>query len=622
MSRRRWAVGLLVLLLGGGAFWDGLYAPAQQLVATVGAGLLVVLAGGLVRVPLWELTAVAVFGVTAALSLQNPASAGTAAHGPVIVTGWLLAFWLGRRAAGEGWLERLFCWLWAALGPLMVFGGLLTLSYLPAHHSGRLASFLGYPIAVGMLGLLGLAGSLPLLAAERWWAPLLAFGNGVAVLLSGSRGVWAVAVVTGLFLLWRHRAAFRLYWWPLVAALAASLWIGPAVAARTPVPAVLAFLLTGLTVAGAGWFRRFAPGFAVVWSGVAAFAPGWPWLLGRATALPLSEGSSVERLTFLTDGLRLAQELPWGAGFKAWTALHLQAASYSYYSAEVHSAPLDLALAFGFPAGILFLVLLGSFLLRVVRVPCGGVPWRLAAFAGFGALGLHALVDWDLSYGLFALPLWLGFGLAAPGGDPGAGRRWPHAAAAALAGLAAAGAIVIGAGDVAATLADQALAAGRPEAAARHGALATAVTPWNDLAHAYLGRALSALGRREEALSEFRAAGQYGPREPWYAELEARELADLGRPAEAAAAYRRFVRFWPWHVPAYEAALGAHLDMAFRADVAGDARTAAEVAASAVAILDQLDRQKAKEPAGRPRRAMEIDTPVIRQARGTFSREN
>ena len=612
MSRRLFASGLLVLLLGAGAFWDGLYAPGQQLVGTAVAGALVVAAaGGSAGLSLWETVLLPIFAGAALCSMRNSASAGTAAHGPLIVAGWLLAYWLGRRFAGEEWLPRLLCRLWAVLGPVMVFGGLAAMSYLPAHHSGRLASFLGYPIALGMLGLLGLVGSLPWLAEGRRCAPLLAWANGVAVLLSGSRGVWAVAVLLAAYLLWMRRDLVRPAWLPLAAALAAGLWIGPAVADRATLPALTAFVLTGLTVVLAGWFPRVS---LLTWAGAAVMAPGWGWLLGRATALPLTEGSSVERLTFLTDGLRLARDLPWGAGYHAWTALQLQGASYSYASAEVHSAPLDLTLAFGWLGGLAFIALLARYLTGLRRGRAWD-SWRLAALGGLGALAVHALVDWDLSYGLFAVPLWLGFGLLGAAGP----RRLGQAPVAALAGLAVAGAVFVGAGDVSAQLAGQALDAGRPETALRHATLAVAVSPWNDLAHAQQGRALSALDRREAATAAFAAARRLGPLEPWYAQLQARELTRAGRPAEATAAWREYVRLWPWYVPAYEEALGAHLDMALKADLTNDRALVTDVAASARAILEQLDRQKAKEPAGRPRQPMDTETQTIRQARQTLA---
>jgi len=259
----RW-IGLgLAALLGAGAFWDGLYSPGQQLAGTAAMAVLVVLAGALdvgssdtSRVSTWEAVWLALFGGAVLVSLWAPVSAGSAAHGPAVAAGWLLSFWLGRRFAGSGGVERLLCWLWAVLGPVIVFGGLAAMSYLPAHHSGRLASFLGYPIAVGVLGLLGLAGALPLLQEGRKWAPVLVWGNGLAVLLSGSRGVWAVGLVLAGYLFWADRRLLRGAWWPLGAALAAALWIGPAVVERSVSASLAAFVAIGLPVLAAGWFRQ------------------------------------------------------------------------------------------------------------------------------------------------------------------------------------------------------------------------------------------------------------------------------------------------------------------------------------------------------------------------------
>jgi tetratricopeptide (TPR) repeat protein len=190
--------------------------------------------------------------------------------------------------------------------------------------------------------------------------------------------------------------------------------------------------------------------------------------------------------------------------------------------------------------------------------------------------------------------------------------------AAAVAGLTLAGAIVLGAGDMAVELSGAARDAGHPDQARRHGALAVAVTPWNDMAHATYGQALSALGRREEAVGEFGAARRLGRYEPWYAELQAQEYRQMGRLAEAAGAYGDEAALWPWYVPVYETALSAHLDMLFRAQVLGDAALANELTGSGRAILAALDRQKAKEPPGRPRKPMDVHTPAIEQARDYF----
>jgi tetratricopeptide (TPR) repeat protein len=312
----------------------------------------------------------------------------------------------------------------------------------------------------------------------------------------------------------------------------------------------------------------------------------------------------------------MARHLPLGAGFKAWAALHLQGASYAYYSAEVHSAPLDLALAFGWAGALGFLLLLGRFLLGL-RAGRSWGPERVALLGALGALGLHGLLDWDLSYGIFAGALWLGFGLM--GTVQGRQAAFlPGWLLTALASLSLAGVVLLGTGDVTATLADRALEAGQPFVARQHAALATTVTPWNDLAWAALGQADGALREHDGALAALARAARLNPYEPWYAELQAQEAIQAGRPREAAAAYAAYVRLWPWEPRAYEEALSALMDLAFRADLAGDRALAGELHGSGRAILAALDRQKAKEPAHTPRQPMQVESPILRQARDYF----
>ncbi len=608
----------LLLLFGAGAFWDGLYTPAAQLLAAAVAALMALVGPRAVSLSRLELVAVGLllFGVGA--SLLHPAATGVAVHGPVIAGGWLLAMLAGRALAHGGLTEVHLARFWAITGALMAFGGLVLISFTPLHHSGRLASFLGYPIAVGVLGLLGLTGALPDLAAGRWWAAPLLLGNGLALVLSGSRWVWLTALLLLIYLLMTGpdllRRAFRPGISALVLALTASLWAAPAVAQRAA-PRIWLILAISLLTLGA--LLRFHES-RYLWRGswgVAAvlmvLAPGWAWLLGRASALPLTEGSSVERLTFLRDGLALLQALPLGGGFRAWSALHLQAASYAYYSAEVHSAPLDMALAFGWVGGAGFLLLLGRFLVGLRRAG-GWSPFRLAALAGLGALALHALLDWDLSYALFSFPLWFGFGLIPPKGRP---VHLAQPVTITLAAVTLVAATVVGAGDLFAQQARGALERRAPEAALLHAGAAVAITPWNDLAHGLLGEAQARLGLGEAALSSLRTARRLGPYEPWYAQLLAQELSRQGRAEEAAQAYREYVGLWPWQITVYEEALQAHVDLIVRAQAAGDTPRVVELARSGRAILERLSEQKAREPAKTPRRPMQVETPAVQQAR-------
>lgn len=643
---------VLAALMAAGAFWDGLYAPGQHLLAVGVLACASLVMHVRVRLSKWEWAAVLFVLGGAAISLWRAASPGVAVHGPVLAAGWLLALMVGRQVAGRA--ERALGHALALTSALMLFGGLAAISYLPAHHSGRLASFLGYPNAVGILGLLGFACSLPSGRPGRWWRGSLACTGALAVFLSGSRGVWGAGMLLAGYLLWAASGLLRRGLAPAAWGFAAALWAGPAVAAGQRAPAlaaaaagVVGALLTDWAAAlvhavrtdappeaqtprAAAW-RRWVPLLpGALWILALAAAPGWGWFLGRAGALPLTEGSSVERWVILQDGLRLARDLPWGAGLKGWAALHLQHASYGYYAAEVHSAPLELAISFGWAAAAGFMLLLARFWWGLRE----GQTWpeeRTALLGGLGALGIHALLDWDLSYGFFMLLLWVGFGLVedSPPAQDGAGSPehdarpaagghfWPTVV---LATGALLGVLVVGAGDLFTDLAGRSLAAGDAAAARQHAEVAVAVAPWNDQGHAALGQALAQAGEHEAAAAAFGRARRLAPYEPWYAELLGRELMAGGHLSAAAEAYRALPALWPWHVPAYERALDAHLTMLIQAEWQGDDRLAAEIRQSGRTILEALDRQKAREPAGMPRAPMELNTQTIRRAQEALDR--
>lgn len=608
----------LAALLAAGAFWDGLYAPGQHLLAVGVLALASLVMPVRAQLSRWEWAAALMVLGGAVLSLWGAASRGTAAHGPVLAAGWLLALMLGRQLAGR--VERALGQALALTSTLMLFGGLAAISYLPAHHSGRLASFLGYPNALGILGLVGFACALPPGRPGRWWSAALAYSSAAAVFLSGSRGVWMAGVVLAGYLLWAAPALLRRGAAPAAWAFLAAVWAGPAVAAGQRAPALGAAVagLAGALVTG--WAavrrRRALLLLAALWTLALAAAPGWGWFLGRAGALPLTEGSSIERWVLLQDGFRLARDLPLGAGLKGWAALHLQHASYGYYAAEVHSGPLELAIAFGWAAAAGFMLLLGHFWWGLRH----GRAWpaeRTALLAGLGALGVHALLDWDLSYGLFMLLLWVGFGLLEDARPREDGALWPTVV---LATGALLGGLVVGAGDAFTELAGRSLTAGNAAAAEQHAAVAVAITPWNDQSQAALGRALSQQGQHEAAAAAFGEARRLAPYEPWYAELLGRELMAAGHLSAAVEAYRTLPALWPWHVPAYERALEAHLTMLVQAEWQGDDRLVEEIRESGRAILDALDRQKAQEPAGMPRAPMDLNTPTIRRAREALDR--
>lgn len=606
---------VVLLLLAGGTLWEGLYTPVAQVAATGVLATAVLALGGRAVWSRKEIALWGAFGLAVALSLLKPAAAGTAVHGPLVAAGWVLAFTLGRIVTAEKeWLEALLARIWSWSGPVVVIGGMLLLPYQAVHHSGRLASVLGYPIAVGALGMLGLAGCLGLAGSSgrrRWVEPLLLYGNMLAILLSGSRGVWAASAVL-LIVLSLRLHVLRSLLVPGLLAVAAALWAGPAIAQGQSLVGVIVSVVMGLTILVAPRFRSQAWIYAVI-ALVLWRAPGWSWLLGRAATL--AEGSSIERLTFLRDGLTMVIQHPLGAGFRAWHPLHLQGASYGYYSTEAHSALVDLTLAFGWLGGAAFLGFLVVFLVRLGR-PKAWSPVRTAILAGLAGLALHGLLDWTLSYALFAIPLWMGVGLSRTRSEPGV--VVPRSVLGVFAGICLAAAVWLASSDVFTNLAQTEMSVGNHEAAGRHAAMAVAIQPWNDVAYATLAQANGADGGSQEALGAVARARQLGPHEPWYATLEGELLRSAGRPAEAAEAFRDAALLWPWEVNAYETALSAMIEMSLSAQIRGDLGVVDQIDAIGAGLLQSLDRQRRREPIRTPRKPMELKTAAIMQARAFF----
>lgn len=143
--------------------------------------------------------------------------------------------------------------------------------------------------------------------------------------------------------------------------------------------------------------------------------------------------SARERLVQMRDALQLVTKQPlWGNGGGAWAASFRSIQSYSYPVAEIHNSYLNILVE----AGIIGLGLLVALALRVAlaafrviyRVTRGeasrggtghsklpsineGNPSVIsAATASLAALGVHAIIDVDLSIGAIALLWWCLFG--------------------------------------------------------------------------------------------------------------------------------------------------------------------------------------------------------------------
>ncbi|NPV29922.1 MAG: hypothetical protein HPY58_09785 [Firmicutes bacterium] len=336
---------------------------------------------------------------------------------------------------------------------LAVGNYLLFLTFLGTQSRG---AYLIYP-----LGLLILLAGLP--GKERWRA-LGNFGlqvlavfavAGRVVACTGGRAELAgwLWVLAGAVL----AAVFQWVWASAEARLArrsSSLGTGNASAGRRRLrpwvlPAAAAF---GLLILAGGacalWQERAA---------VAAFAgravpEAWA---ARVKSISLQEKNAQERLLWSRDAFKIMTASPLnsllGAGGGGWNALYHRYQDYLYFSTEVHNHFLQVGVETGFPGLLTFLAIWVFFFgitWRTLRctggspqAPAGpggadspplpqqavrGTAW--AIFSGALALGLHSLIDFNLSLGAVALLLWGLFGLgrglgrlADPAGEIGVG---------------------------------------------------------------------------------------------------------------------------------------------------------------------------------------------------------
>lgn len=615
MKRRAWiGWGLAGLALVGAVALDGLYAPwaAAFAAALVGPCL-----------PFWERAPLHLSGVEwrggalllggALLSLGRAVQPSMAVWGPLLLLSGLVWLLTGRLLAQRERLTLLLSGL-ALLPAGLILHGLWLLQAGEVHQSGRLASALGYPIALGATGLVGVTiGCLKerQAAGGILWATGL-YGSGLALSLSGSRGLWVAGALTLLILL-----LGRPHWWrrlllPLLTAGAVGLWMAPLVMARAPLLALLWCLGGGLflLVARSRWIWTIVP------VGTTLFAqPGWAWLLGR-THLPGTESASVERLIFLRDAWSVVVAHPLGQGFRAWASVELTAASYPYWTGEVHSALMDVLLNWGWLGGLGLLLLLGRLWWGAWALRRADDA-RFALVVGVGGLALHGLVDWTLSYGLFAGLVAIGLGVIPPGQRPPS-LELPRPLVALLGGLLAAGTILLGAGEWAASTAREALRQGAISQALGQAELARQLAPWHEEGWAVQGEALLASGQAARAVTALERAATLAPLEPWYPGQLAEARFASGDEVGGLQAYQTMVQRQPWAPEAYDRALAAHVDRYLSATLRHDDQMAGLVREGGMELLDLLDAQSAKVPPGAPRSWRTPDSATIRKARDLF----
>ncbi|CCQ95755.1 membrane hypothetical protein [[Clostridium] ultunense Esp] len=181
----------------------------------------------------------------------------------------------------------------------------------------------------------------------------------------------------------------------------------------------LAWLLKRWEKAPRGRVGRFLlPAFLLL-AGIGSFTliqtPAFVELLpdtikGRLSDINLTTRSVAERGTFYEDSIALFKE-HWliGAGGNAWKGLFLKYETLPYYSSQTHSFAMKILVDTGVVGTLLFLTFFGILLYTLFRVLrkenfSDDVLYRIGLpFVTGTMLFLHSLVDFDMSYGYYAL---------------------------------------------------------------------------------------------------------------------------------------------------------------------------------------------------------------------------
>ncbi|HHW41399.1 MAG TPA: hypothetical protein GXX19_09695 [Syntrophomonadaceae bacterium] len=195
---------------------------------------------------------------------------------------------------------------------------------------------------------------------------------------------------------------------------------GPAVQ-RTLKPWVLpaAGLVLALAIAAGGFaLARQAAAPAATGSGAV-----WKSWVQRLESISLKDENAQDRLNWSRDALRIMASSPLnailGAGGGGWNALYHRYQDYLYFSTEVHNHFMQVGVETGIPGLLAFIAIWIFFFAGSVRTwraagdrsqqALRGTAW--AIFSGALALGLHSLIDFNLSLGAVAILLWGLFGL-------------------------------------------------------------------------------------------------------------------------------------------------------------------------------------------------------------------
>lgn len=264
---------------------------------------------------------------------------------------------------------------------------------------------------------------------------------------------------------------------------------------------------------------------------------GWKAWLQRVESISLQDQNAQDRLNWSRDAFRIITSTPLtailGAGGGGWNALYHRFQDYLYYTTEVHNHLMQVGVETGIPGMLAFIAIWVSLVITLVRIrrsPGGSQPavWGTAwaVFSGALALGLHSLIDFNLSLGAVAILLWGLFGLErgleriSSSEVPDAsgkvvrhpGRRLSPGVQGAIAGVLAGVffllSLTLAVGDNYAQAADAALKAGDARTAVEKLEKAMQYDPWTASYRAQLAQILLYQGQQQKDGAAIRMAQQ------------------------------------------------------------------------------------------------------------------
>lgn len=140
-------------------------------------------------------------------------------------------------------------------------------------------------------------------------------------------------------------------------------------------------------------------------------------LLNKLRNISISDYSMQERFAMYQDAFKIVKEHPvMGTGGGGWKALFYKYQEHYYQINEVHSSFMDVWIETGTTGLLVFISIWVLFFYTSLKIMFSrqdarekGLPWAVAVSAL--ALGMHSLLDFDLSLGAMSLLLWALFGI-------------------------------------------------------------------------------------------------------------------------------------------------------------------------------------------------------------------